>query len=208
MRKITSVLFLVAACCFSFSGIDNQEQQVKKAAQDQLQATLAMIPAGQEPGFGFASREQFQSATIDEVYRTISFTNEFYQEQKLTDKNYIRVQNEWRVPVLVDGDNRVLLTVFGQDTSLNVVDIGGTLLAKELQIKSEGQSEKDKFILRVYPLAIDFVVFVAHGKTLAEGNYYPMNSARAALPSLTGTALTQTEIFSLVKKALAAPSKN
>lgn len=208
MRKITVTLLLSAIVCFSFSTIDNHESQVKKAAQEQLQIALAGIPVGQESGFGFASREEFKTGTIGEVYRTISLTNEFYQDEKILDKDYIRVQNEWRVPVVVNGENRVLLTVFGQDTALNIVDVGGSVLAKEVQAKSAGQTSRNKFIFRIYPLAMDFIVFVDPGKTLAEGNYYPMRSAMLGIPTLDGTSMTQAEVFQVIKKKLSETSKN
>ncbi len=208
MRKFTFLLSALAIICLSFSIIDNMEAQVKKAAQQQLQTALAGIPAGQETGFGFSSREEFKSATVGEVFRTISLTKEFYQDDQLINRNYIHVQNEWRVPVVVNGDNRVLLTVAGHDTALNVVDIGGAMLAKEMQAKSNGQSSKDKFIFRIYPLTMDFIVLVEHGKSLEEGNYYPMNSAVMAIPTLDGSSMTQAEVFQQIKKKLKDTSKN
>src|ERR1041385_5896858 len=109
MRKITSGL-LLAALCLSFAGIDNKEAQVKKAADKGLQPMLTLIPDGQEQAYGFNSRADFAKAATGEVYRTISFTNEFYQDEEISSsKNYIRVQNEWRVPVVVDGNNKTLL---------------------------------------------------------------------------------------------------
>ena len=208
MRKFIFLVSALAFICASFSIIDNQEAQVKKAAQEQLQTALAGIPAGQETNFGFSSREEFISGTIGEVYRTISLTKEFYGDENLNNGNYIYFQNEWRVPVVVNGGNRVLLTVAGHDTALNVVDIGGALLAKEIQLKSIGQSSKDKFIFRIYPLTMDFIVFVEHGKSLEEGTYYPMNSAVMAIPALDGSSMTQAEVFQQIKKKIKEPSKN
>ncbi|MDQ3109455.1 MAG: hypothetical protein M3R17_06130 [Bacteroidota bacterium] len=205
MKKIF-FLFLAAIIALSFSVIDNHEAQVKKAAQEQLQTALAGIPAGQEINFGFVSREEFKSGIIGEVYRTITLTNDFYKDAILTDKDYIRVQNEWRVPVMINGENRVLLTVFGQDTALNIVDVGGALLAKEMQSKSIGQTQKEKFIFRIYTLTMDFIVFVDQGKTLAEGVYYPMNSALMGMPLPDGSPMTQAEVFHHVKKKLNEPN--
>lgn len=208
MQKNTFAIALLAIFSFSFTGIDNHETQVKKAATEQLQTTLAKIPAGQETNFGFSSREEFKLAATGDVYRTITVTNEFLQDEKLTGKNYIRVQNEWRVPVAVNGENRVLLTVFGQDTALNVVDIGGAALAKEMQTKSAGQNGKDKFIFRIYPLTMDFIVFVDPGKTLADGIYFPMNSALLGIPALSGAPMTQAEVFQQVKNKLKETAKH
>ena len=208
MRKFTPGLCL-AILCFSFTGIDNLETQVKKAADKGLPAMLALIPAGQETNYGFSSREDFAKASTGEVYRTISFTNEFYSDKELLPgKDYIRVQNEWRVPVVVDGRNRTLLTVFGQDTSLAVVDLGGSGLAAELHSKTTGFESKEKFILRIYPLGIDFIAFVDHGKDLSEAAYFPMMAARITIPALDGKAMTQQEVFRVTKAELAKPSKN
>lgn len=208
MRKITSGLWL-AVLCLSFTGIDNLETQVKKAAGAGLPGMLALIPQGQEKSYGFSSREDFTKALPGEVYRTISLTNEFYQDKELSaSKNYIRVQNEWRVPVVVDGRNRTLLTVLGQDTSLSVVDLGGSGLAEELEFRTKGFENKEKFILRVYSLSMDFVVFADYGKDLSEAAYFPMMAARITIPALDGTVMTQQEVFRVIKAELAKPSKN
>jgi hypothetical protein len=207
MRKITSGL-LIAAFCLSFTGIDNKETQVKKAADKGLQPMLALIPQGQETNYGFHSRDDFQKAGTGEIYRTISFTNEFYQDKEISSsKNYIRVQNEWRVPVVVDGNNKTLLTVFGKDTALSVVDLGGSMLAEELQTRTAGFESKEKFILRVYPLGMDFLVFADNGTDLSGAHYFAMNSAKTGIPALSGNSLTQQEVFVAVKKKLASPSE-
>ncbi len=208
MRKISTLLILLAISGISFKTLNIPSAQVKNVAIEQLQKSLALIPVGNEEGFGFASRDEFSSATTGEVYRTISLTTEFYNDAKLGAKDYILLQNEWRVPVVVNNENRLLLTVFGNDSSLNVVDIGAVGLSKELQSNSFGQTANEKYILRIYPLACDFVAFVEAGKTLAEGNYYPMNSALTSMPSLNGKVMTQAQVLEQVKIKLASPSKN
>jgi hypothetical protein len=205
MRKFTPGI-LLALLCFSFTGIDNMEIQVKKAADKGLQPMLALVPQGQERNYGFDSRDDFQKATTGEVYRTISFTNEFYQDKEISSsKNYFLLQNEWRVPVVVEGKNKTLLTVFGKDTSLHVVDLGGAVLASELQSKTIGFDNKEKFILRIYPLKIDFLVFVDNGKELSEAQFFPLASAVNLNASLSGKILTEKEVFSFTKNELNRP---
>ncbi|CAN5416570.1 hypothetical protein BH09BAC5_BH09BAC5_14040 [soil metagenome] len=208
MRKIISSILLISVFSFGFSGIDTPDDQVKTAATAQLQKALQMIPVGQETSFGFSSRSEFSTASVDEVFHTISLTQEFYQDENVLDKNYILLQSEWRVPVTVQGENRVLLTIFHDGNALNVVDIGGVGLAKELQQISSGQIDTQKYILRIYPLAVDFAVFVPIGKTIADGNYYPMQSALMGITGIKNSVMSQKEVLEIVKEKLKSTSKN
>ncbi|MCX6311877.1 MAG: hypothetical protein NT084_09615 [Bacteroidetes bacterium] len=209
MRKIIPILFVFAICSFAFSFPEKCDTLVKQVAEDNLAISLAKIPVGQENNFGFANREEFKLGKIGNPFRTITFTNDFYQDSKLTDKNYILLQNEWRVPVSVNGNNRILLTVYGKDSTLNVVDIGGMVLSKELQEKTPISESNNNYILRVYPLGMDFIVTTNSNQSLAEGTYIPMQSAESFITALSGkTTFTQSEILKLVKEKLAEQSKN
>lgn len=209
MRKFLPLLVVFAICSFSFSFPDNSDAIVKQIAEVNLKTSLEKIPVGQELNFGFANRAEFNSAQVGNPYRMITFTNEFYQDTKLTDKNYFLVQPEWRVPVSVYGVNRVLLTVFKQDSSLSVVDIGGAVLSKELQEKTPATVAGFNYLLRIYPLTMDLIVSTKPNQSLEEGLYIPLQSAKSAIKVLNEKpTFTFEEILKLVKEKLAEQSKN
>lgn len=211
MYKTILLFALLILGSFSISLPDEKEDKVIKIALDNLSISLAKIPVGQENYYGFSNREEFKTSSVGKPYRVITFTNDFYNEDKLIDKNYILIQNEWRVPVTVNGENRLLLTVSQQDTTLEVVDLGGAVLAKELQEKDNNVSSGSRYLLRIYPLALDFFVKVTPGSSLADATYIPLASATIAINSLNEkriSKLTLLEVFYIVKQLLKQQSKN
>lgn len=207
MRKILPFLGLFALVSFSFS--DFTENRVTETATNQLAVWLAKIPVGQESHFGFTNREEFNSAQISKPYRTISFTNDYFTDQKSGEKNYIIYQNEWRVPVAVNNENRVLLTIYGRDSILNVVDMGGTVLAKELQQRTTTGNSGNNYILRIYQLGADILVHTNEGQEVSEGIFIPMTSALMSMETLkTKSSFSQAEILQIVKQKLQEKSKN
>ncbi len=211
MSKFILLFSLLILAGFSISLPDEKEDRVIKIAQDNLTTSLAKIPEGQEKLYGFTNREEFRTSSIGKPYRVITFSNDYYNEETLSDKNYILIQNEWRVPVTVDGKNRLLFTVSQQDTTLEVVDLGGAVLAKELQEKDNNVLSGSHYLLRIYPLTIDFLVEVTPGGSLANATYIPLTSAAIAINSLNEkriSKLTLPEVLYIVKQQLKEQSKN
>ena len=201
MRNFTGFVLLLSAACFAFTTQDDAETLVMKAAQQEMPSWLAKIPVGQESYFGFTSREEFNSCSVAEPYHTITFSTDFYSDDQLDhSKNYIVILNEWRVPVTVSGENRVLLTVNEKDSAYTVNDIGGSGLARELQEKTTGNSEGHNYILRIYPMTMDILVHTSPGQSIAEGTYIPMNSALMSVKDFSSKpTFTQAEVLKLVK---------
>ena len=205
---------LIAALifCSSFASSDEIENKVIKAAQDNLASALSKIPVGKENLYGFSSRDEFKSCSVGKPYRVITLNNAFYNDAAvMAQKNYIIEQNEWRVPVIVNGENRLLLTVTGESETFNVVDLGGMQLAKELQQKSEKFNlSESRYILRIYPLASDFLVKLTPG-LLTNARYLPLTSASMGIETIKEDSRYEyslSEVLQLVKQELKNQSKN
>jgi hypothetical protein len=205
---------LIAALvfCSSFTSSSEIENKVIKAAQDNLAASLSKIPGGKETLYGFSSRDEFKSCSIGKPYRVITLNNTFYNDEAvLAEKNYIIEQDEWRVPVVVNGEDRLLLTVTGESETFNVVDLGGMQLAKELQQKSEKFNlSESRYILRIYPLASDFLVKSTPG-LLTNARYIPLTSASMGIETIKEDSRNEyslSEVLQLIKQELKNQSKN
>ncbi|MEO8147013.1 MAG: hypothetical protein ABI723_05210 [Bacteroidia bacterium] len=209
MKKIiiTAIALVFILSNFSFTA-DETEKKVIKSAQDNLQNSLLKIPAGHEKDFGFKNREEFALCTVGSPYRVITFTKDFYEGEMVANKKYIVLQNEWRIPVMVNGQNRILLTINANSDNYNVVDMGGAALAKELQQRNNAGNHC--YILRVYPLACDFLV-VAEAPAFTDVQCIPMTSAIKAIPSLTSNSksfYSLSEAIQIIKNELKNQSKN
>lgn len=208
MYKIALILILFILAAFSAPQPDNNDGEVMKVAKKNLASWLAQIPAGQESVFGFNNREEFTTANIAKPFRIITLNKNFFVEETLSDKNYLLMQNEWRVPVMAKGKNSLLLTVSRQDTTFSAVDMGGATLAKELQQKDIEPALNNQYILRIYPLACDFLVKAVAGKPFNEATYIPLTSAVMAIKELGDKkTFTLIEILPLVKQQLKVQPK-
>jgi hypothetical protein len=58
------------------------------------------------------------------------------------------------------------------------VEIGGEILAKEMEPVCKGNAGGRTIILRLYQLKSDFVVVDRQNKSMQSGEYYPLHSAR------------------------------
>lgn len=209
MKKLifTALTLTIAIVNFSFN-VDDTQKRVIKSAQEQLASSLEKIPAGKETGFGFKNRSEFALSNIGNPYRVLAFTGDFYSDSEVKEGNCIFLQNEWRVPVTVNGENRLLLTVTNDADQYNVVDVGGAALAKELQQKNP--SANNCCLLRVYPLSVDFLV-VSNSESFSEAKYIPMSSALQAIPLLTEINqpfYTLHDVIHIIKEELKNQSKN
>ena len=194
------LLFALAASLSGFKRPSNDEHtKVVQAANEKLSSFLANIPAGSEGQFGLTNRDEIKIATLGNPYHVLVMSKEFYDAQSLTTINntgYITESNEWRVPVKVKGDSRLLMTVNVNDGKYTAGDIGGAGLAHELQqMTGKPKSKHTYYILRIYSLTSDFLVD-APGGSLADARFIPLASARMAMPALTmnkaGYSLTET----------------
>ena len=130
MRTKTFYLFLVVFFALKLSAQnDNQVLLIKEAAAAKAMYFLDLIPVGSENDYGFGSRSEFSKIKIEEPCQT------YYVSVRNNQLEFFS-GNEWRVPVSVDGAYKTLLTVRISQGKAEVVGLGGSLLARNIQ-KSE-----------------------------------------------------------------------
>jgi len=219
MRKI--ILFIAALillCSYSRVSYGQSETAVIKTAQNDLQMMLNQIPAGQLEAFGFTSRAEFGLATIGKPYRMVGLSLDFYQGKmdwkvpNVTNGKYVTPfnnsvivsQNQWRVPVLVNGQQRMLLTVALNNGAYETVDMGAAGLAAELQEKSKTADPNSQFCLfRIYPLEADFFV-ESSSSSFENAKFPPLYAATMSMPVLNEmkAPLTVYDIMPIIKNVL------
>jgi hypothetical protein len=146
-------------------------------ASSALQTFLNKIPPGQEGKYGFRDRGEFLRATTATPVRLFTLHPDSIKNGITPGKNYLIPQEEWRVPVLVDGEYRALITVARTGGILKAVELGAAELAHELGVFEKNHPSQPKSILRLYQLQCDFLVLTHPGKTVAQGDVYPFKSA-------------------------------
>lgn len=139
----TFLIGLSVACCSFLVPQDlDTDKLVMKAAEGQLDAFVGKIEPGHAAEFGFKESDNLENCGITKPYRIIAFNSDFYVGPLQESTNYIDIKNEWRVPVTVKGEHRVLLTVNGYSGNFRATDMGSPELAKELEIKKREVQRK------------------------------------------------------------------
>ncbi len=198
---LISIIFLS-----SFTNISSGDP-VTDAAQKGLQNYLVLIPAGRENLYGFSTGDDLKNCTVGKPYQLLKLSLDFYQGTYDPAKNYLSPGKEWRVPVVMNGDNRTLLTVTADADTYNIVDLGGALLSRELQQASAHTGDNDHFyILRIYPLSADFFVD-AQTADISEASFTPLTSAIMAMPSLQNKPYSLNEVLPIIKASLDQKAK-
>ncbi|MEI6889397.1 MAG: hypothetical protein ACOYM0_08575 [Bacteroidales bacterium] len=127
MKTKTFYLFLVVFISLKlFAQNDNQSLLVKEAATAKAMYFLDLIPVGSEQDYGFGSRNDFSKIQIGDPYQT------YYVSVRNNQLEFFS-GNEWRVPVSVDGTNQTLLTVRISQGKAEVVGLGGSVLARNIE---------------------------------------------------------------------------
>ncbi len=91
---------------------DTDVNTVIAVANKSIKSYLEKIPAGNEKGYGFDNRQEFEIVKTGNPYHVFTLSNDFFKDDKLpTEKNYLVAVNEWRVPITVNGQYRALLTI-------------------------------------------------------------------------------------------------
>ena len=209
MYRYILVLLIVALCSFRISLQGDSDSQVMKIAESQLGMYLSRIEPGKEADYGFSEKDDFDLCTVGKPYRIITFNHDFYNNPIQDNGDYIVIQNQWRVPVTVSGQSRIMLDVSGNPGNLDVTAMEGAALAQELQQKSMGVSDSDEFYLLLVP-QLSSAFFVHEGNnSFADAEFTPLSSAILAIPTLNGEkkAYSLTEIQKIIKDALGKPDK-
>lgn len=165
MKKIS----LLIVFCLSILFMHAQSlTEVKNFAESNLLKALEMIPQGHEQNYGLESRADFMLCTVDEPL----------QMSVLSSENKIELQKYWRVPVVLDGKYRNLMTVILNDNNqLEIVGIGAVVLAENIQM-DRNSGKKFDLMLRIYSHQMDFVGSVNSILNAENMILYPLHSAK------------------------------
>jgi hypothetical protein len=171
------------------------DDSVRAIARSSLTAFLDKIPVGRESGYGFHNRDEFSRASPGIPLQVYTAKPDSAGEGTGDSSNHPIAVDEWRVPVLVGGELRTLLTVARVDSNLEAVELGGAALAREF-----GEFEKKypggrRALLRLYQLKCDFMMIDRTGAGLREGEYHPLRSARLVFNAGTASPRSRRELF-------------
>lgn len=199
---------LIVASLGSFTVL-REAEEVTGVARNGLQKFLAMIPSGHEADYGFSRGEHLQSCTVGVPFRMVGLSAEFYNSTYVPGRSYVVDGKQWRVPVILGGQYKTLLTVAGKSGDFNVIDLGGAGLATDLQRAGKLVGAADNyFILRIHPLACDFLA-AGNTQLLDDAAIVPLTSAIMAMPELqTKQTYTLAELLPVIRKTLDQQSKN
>ncbi len=140
MKKYVVIILLFS---LSVKG-QNVNSQIKNLVNTKLVDFLEKIPNGQENLYGFNDRTDFLNCKAGNPIQVLS----------LDINNVLIKQNVWRVPVILNNEYKILFTVINKSNKLEIVDIGGVKLAKELE---KHHKNKPLSLLRIYKAHIDFI---------------------------------------------------
>ncbi len=207
-RSVLTVL-LVVMCSFRISSTGDMDSQIMNVADSQMGAFLAKIEPGKEADYGFTDQDDLDGCVVGKPYRKMELTRAFYYEPIDEHTSYLTMLNKWLVPVSLNHQYRVFLNVEGNPGNLHVAGMGSAKLAKELQLLSMGAGDSDEFyVLKVPRLAAEFFVHESDN-SFANAQFTPLESAIAAIPSLSGSKenYTLAEIQRIIKDAVDRQAK-
>lgn len=152
-----NVILITACLLFGYnsqaqSNTSDIRAKVISEAKAHANYFLNLIPQGQESEYGFDSRADFAKVTFGEPYQV------YFVVRKAGAVSF-QSTNNWRVPILVDGQSVALLTVIADENESKVIDFGAKGLAEKLQaFETEYNAENERVLLRNTYLAVDYIV--------------------------------------------------
>ncbi len=182
MKKKCLLLGLIMLCSSVSFGQMDMVKEVTDAAEKGYQAYLEKIPDGQESHYGFNNQEEFARVKTGKPYQIIILKKEFFTDPELTGEDCLQPLNEWRVPLMVDHENRAFLTVARIKGSYKAVGLGAAGLAREVGEFEKTHPSKNQYgkILRVYKMTSDFVLLPDEANP-ASPTLFPLKSAKNSL---------------------------
>jgi len=160
------VLFIVSTSIYG-QGFQSEKDSIISIVQSNLAQVLTRIPIGNEIYFGFTKRAEFQQCTSGKPIRVLS----------LNSKGNLIKLNQWRVPIILNGDYKVLFTIQKIRKTFEIVDIGGTKLAEEIQLVNKSNTIEN--LIRLYNLHIDFVSDDTIFEMDSNTQIHPLQSAKS-----------------------------
>ncbi|MFI5252822.1 MAG: hypothetical protein ACHQQQ_10365 [Bacteroidota bacterium] len=210
-RKIITFFILVAIFTLNIIGFgkDKPDNEIKELASAGFKFILDKIPAGSETNYGFNNRGEFSKVTVGAPFQVYTIVSESLKGKLSSSKNYFVPIDEWRIPLVVDGQNRALLTAAPMNGEWKIVDFGAAGLASEIgEFDSKHPavaSTQRKILLRIYPLQIDFLLYQSETAGLPQQTIYPLQSAARMLKSSVKagkSVLMLNDILPVIKSKL------
>jgi hypothetical protein len=208
MKKFLLLLFILFAIVTGNNAQTvNRKKMVKDVTTD-LQTWLKKIPGGNESKYGFSNREEFSIAMLGKPYQMFTLGGDFFKEQILPGKNYLESTGEWRIPVMVNGENRIMMTVVKKKNKWKIVELGARVLAGELQEFDRNlqlRSQDAPRILRVFQVQSDFLFLDDPSLSPGKITVYPMHSALLNISKLREGSLTKIgldEMLPYIKESI------
>lgn len=199
MRNIFLAILITQISLISFAQTNKDTiKEVLTVANSGLAGYLKKIPQGEESYYGFKSRNEFSLVQFGNPYHVYALKNEFYTVNKVEDKDYFLHTEEWRVPVKVNGEYRVLLTIAKMKGKWTAVSFGSAMLAKELfDFEQKHPVSQNGILLTVYKPVCDFILFPSDGNTTVL-KAFPVTSAVAAF-GISNKNITEFSLENVLK---------
>ena len=119
--KLILTIFITLIVLYTFAQNDSiTVKEIIKVGNAGMKNYLEKIPVGNESLYGFNNRYEFENAVLSKPYQVVTVNKEFFNDNDITDKNYLMPTNEWRVPITLNGEYRVLLTVAKMNGELKI----------------------------------------------------------------------------------------
>jgi hypothetical protein len=186
---------------------DTDRDNVAAAALKGLPTILKQIPQQELSLYGFKNSLEMSRTILGNPIEI--FTVHPDELIKYSDRgfsNLLTTTEEWYVPVIVDSENRALLTVIQADGNWQVAGISAADLARELQafyrqIESKLFAAGDRLVqqprfVRIFQAYSDFMYVPTSGKEYL----YPFSSAQAALGFAPDNLLVPEHVIPLMKE--------
>ncbi|MBN1578029.1 MAG: hypothetical protein JW913_15825 [Chitinispirillaceae bacterium] len=171
------------------------DESVRTVAKSSLAAFLGKIPLGHESRYGFLHRDEFTRAIPGTPLRVYTAYPDSLNGDTGNPSDHPVARNEWRIPVLVDGKSRSLLTVASVDGVLKAVELGGAALAREFGEFDRKYPGSRRALFRLDRLKCDFLMLDRTGAGLDDGEYHPLHSARLVFNVDAPSPRSRSELF-------------
>lgn len=124
-QKCIFLLLLLFCSAKLFAKSEDLNYKIKAEALAKVSSFVNLIPQGRENEYGFSTRTEFSSIKVEEPYQA------YYVSKEANE--LALVPTNWQVPLSVNGKYVALLTVELRSGKPEVVDFGGSVLAKKIQ---------------------------------------------------------------------------
>lgn len=193
-------LILITVFLIVYQFVFCQKSDIKQIAdvvKSGYLAYLQKIPVGHEIHFGFNSRDEFNKVEIGRPYELYIFNTKKEGSHYFNNPNDVIPKNEWLIPLKVDGNNRVLITVAKVAGQWMVVNIGSSGLANEIENfeKSYNSTLEYGKILNVMEIPCDFLMTEEHENI----SLLPFQNAKIAMGAIETKNIGLNEFKSMVK---------